>query len=140
MLTARGTASYGLGHTHLFQGATSIDKSGPTQPMSTLPSTRIKTALEQLPTRELPYKQSDTSWISNNLRRVGGPYTPLTTLDESTGRGQGLHRTRGWKHKGQRTVQAIPGGNLVQVGRVPSTAIWTKAHSTEDGNLRPKHP
>ena len=35
---------------------------------------------------ELPYEQLDASWISDNLRGVGGPYTPLTTLDESTGR------------------------------------------------------
>ena len=116
-----------------------MDKCGQTLSKPTVPSARVENAPEQLSTGELPYEQSDASWISNNLRRVGGPYTPLTTLDESIGRGQGLHRTRGWKHKGQRTVQAIPGGNLVQVGRVPSTAIWTKAHSTEDGNLQLKH-
>ena len=117
-----------------------MDKRGPNRLKSMLPSTRFKTALEQLPTRELPYEQSDASWISDNLRGVGGPYTPLTTCDEPTGRGQRLCRTRGWKHKGQRTVQAILGGNMVQVGQVPSKAIWTKAHLAEDGNLQPKHP
>ena len=100
-----------------------MDKRGPNRLKSMLPSTRFKTALEQLSIPELPDKQANTSGISDNLRGMGGPYTPLTTCDEPTGRGQGLCRTKGWRNKGQRTVQAIRGGSIVQVGRVPSKAI-----------------
>ena len=95
MLPAGGAVGYRLGHTHLFQGVTSLGKRRTTISKSTVPSAGVEIAPEQLPTQKLHHEQPAAPRISNHLRGVGGAYTMATAPDKPAGRGRGLYRTRG---------------------------------------------